>query len=729
VIATKLYPPRLRQAPVSREAPLGRLDEARAVPLSLVVAPAGWGKSTLVAQWLDRAPVAAGWVCLDRADNDPHRFWRYVLLAVQQAVPGLADAALTVLDGAGSDVVRDVLPVFVSDVAGTDVVIVLDDYHLVTNPAVHNGVATLLTHPPRGLHLVLLTRSDPPLPLSRLRVGGSMVEIRTDQLHFTVPEATELLNDRLGLALAGPDVTLLVSRTEGWAAGLQLAAMRLNDRTDRSAFISRFSGADRHVVDYLGEEVLANQPPDMLDFLLRTSVLGRLCGPLCAAVTGRPDSAELLEAGYRANLFLIPLDAERHWFRYHQLFRDILRIELARTSPDEPAVLHERAARWYAQSGHDGESIGHAIESGNVAFTAELIATRWRRSFNAGELKTVETWLAAVPSSTARDDVRLVAARVWLAMDSGRLDDVAAELDRAERSLEVDGHLRLLRALHTFKAGDVADSIRQLAEVGPTLEPFLETVRRLITGVTALWSGDSDLARDRLSEAARLAGVDGNRLATIYAQGSRALLAVIAGDLSGAALMLTDAERVQADTVSDRHFVAMFPALARARLAAAQQDWQRALPAARTAAELAVRGAGRVEVAAAQLTLAAAVRRAAGTSSDESELWLSRARATLGRCPNPGPVVSAWLVAEQRAGRRATDPEPLTDRELAILKLLPGPMSQRELALSLFVTPNTLKTHLRAIYRKLDADSRAQAVLRAHDLGLLSVPDGARHAR
>ena len=236
------------------------------------------------------------------------------------------------------------LPVFVSDVAGTDVVIVLDDYHLVTNPAVHNGVATLLTHPPRGLHLVLLTRSDPPLPLSRLRVGGAMVEIRTDQLHFTVPEATELLNDRLGLALAGPDVTLLVSRTEGWAAGLQLAAMRLDDRTDRSAFISRFSGADRHVVDYLGEEVLANQPPDMLDFLLWTSVLGRLCGPLCAAVTGRPDSAELLEAGYRANLFLIPLDAERHWFRYHQLFRDILRIELARTAPAEPATA-ARASR------------------------------------------------------------------------------------------------------------------------------------------------------------------------------------------------------------------------------------------------------------------------------------------------------------------------------------------------------------------------------------------------
>ena len=436
VIETKLYPPRLRQPPVSRGRLLDPLDEALTVPLTLVVAPAGWGKSTVVAQWLERKSVPAGWVCIDSGDNDPHRFWRYLLLAAARAVPRLA-GALSVLDAAGSDVARDVLPMFVNDLAGSgaELVIVLDDYHLVTNPVVHDSMATLLAHPPAGLHLVLLTRSDPPLPLSRLRVRGSMVEIRTDQLHFTVPEATELLNDRLGLDLTESDVSSLVSRTEGWAAGLQLAAMRLTDRADRSEFIARFSGADRHVVDYLGEEVLASQPPDMLDFLLRTSVLGRLCGPLCAAVTGRPDSAELLEAGYRANLFLVPLDAERHWFRFHQLFRDILRIELARTEPAEPAILHERAARWYSGTGNDAASIGHAIESGNASLTAELIATRWRRTFNAGELQTVENWLAALPPTTVAGDVRLVAARVWLAMDSGRLDDVAAELDLAERSL------------------------------------------------------------------------------------------------------------------------------------------------------------------------------------------------------------------------------------------------------------------------------------------------------
>ena len=223
------------------------------------------------------------------------------------------------------------------------------------------------------------------------------------------------------------------------------------------------------------------------------------------------------------------------------------------------------------------------------------------------------------------------------------------------------------------------------------------------------------MAHDRLNEGARLADADGNRLATIYAGGYRALLAVIGGDLDVAANILADTERVLAMTVSERHFVAMIPALARARLAAAQDDRRRALPAARTAA----RGAGRVEVAAAQLTLATVLRLTAGTPPAESALWWSRARGTVRRCPDPGPVVSGWLADEQRSGRGAADPEPLTDRELVILRMLPGPLTQRELAQSLFVTPNTLKTHLRAIYRKLDTVSRAQAVLRAHDLGLL----------
>ena len=486
-----------------------------------------------------------------------------------------------------------------------------------------------------------------------------MVEIRTDQLHFTVPEATELLNDRLGLALAESDVTSLVSRTEGWAAGLQLAAMRLHDRADRSEFIARFSGADRHVVDYLGEEVLANQPPDMLDFLLRTSVLGRLCGPLCAAVTGRPDSAELLEAGYRANLFLIPLDAERHWFRYHQLFRDILRIELARTCAG-------RACR-SCTSGPPGgtpapattrESIGHAIESGNVGADGRTdrhpMAPHVQRRRIADGRNLARRF--AIHHRRRR---RPAGGRAGLARHGLRPARRRRRRARPRRaSLPVDGHLRMLRALHTYKTGDVARPTRQLAGVGPTLEPFLETVRRLITGVTGAVVGRFRPCQDRLSEAARLADVDGNRLATIYAQGCRALLAVIAGDLDAAAQMLTDAERVQAETVSDRHFVAMFPALARARLAAAQQDWQRALPAARTAAELAVRGAGRVEVAAAQLTLATAVRCAAALRSDESETVAQPGQGHPASMPESRP--GGVGVAGRRAARRPARGGPRT---------------------------------------------------------------------
>ncbi|HEY3006427.1 MAG TPA: AAA family ATPase, partial [Kribbellaceae bacterium] len=301
VIATKLFAPSPRQEPVSRPRLYARLREGLRVPLTLVVAPAGWGKSTLVSGWLRRDDVTTGWVSLDSGDDDIKRFWRYLLLAADRAGAELGTAALRRLDAPGTDVLRDVLPVFINDLAAAtaDVVIVLDDYHLVTKAQVHESVATLLDRCPSQLHLIMSTRSDPPLPLSRMRVRGNLVEVRADHLRFTVDEGAALLNGELGLALSPNDVHRLVLRTEGWAAGLQLAALRLADRTDRSEFIARFTGADRHLVDYLGEEVLANQPEHVRDFLLRTSVLNRMCAELVDALTGRDDGALLLEEIYR----------------------------------------------------------------------------------------------------------------------------------------------------------------------------------------------------------------------------------------------------------------------------------------------------------------------------------------------------------------------------------------------------------------------------------------------
>jgi LuxR family maltose regulon positive regulatory protein len=741
VIATKLFRPNPRHQTVERTRLHDLLRQGCTLPLTLVVAPAGWGKSTLVADWLRQDQVAAGWVSLDGGDDDPKRFWRYLLLAAGQATPGAGGAALRRLDAAGSDVLRDVLPTFVNEMTSSDapLVLVLDDYHLVTSALVHESVTTLLDRCPPQLHLVLITRADPPLLLSRLRVRGELAELRAEHLKFSLDEAREFFGGRLGTQLSEQDVNRLVERTEGWAAGLQLAALRLTDRADPSSFIERFTGADWHIVNYLGEEVLTSQPPRVRDFLLLTSVLNRLCAPLCNALTGGDDAAELISEVNRANLFLIPLDDERRWFRYHHLFGGLLRHELARTAPEKPAALNQRAAQWYADNGDAAEAIGHAIASGDVALSGRLVATHWRQHFNAGQLETVRMWLDALPAGLVAADASLTAARVWVALDTGRLEEVGAALDAAEASGPSGTHLMVLRALYMYKTGDVGGAARRLEEISPSADdPFIATVHRLVQGISSMWLGDADRARDLLAEAARRAESDGNRLAYTYAEGCLALLAVNHGDLALAGSLVLDAESAVAQTLSDSHFVAMFPALAGARLAAQLGDWGKAGRAAAAAVELGRRGAGRVELAAALLTASAVFRTAppAGAPRDPGAMpaacqedgsdpgaLVGEARGILRHCPDPGPVVATWLADEQRAEAARTHQEgliePLTDRELTILRLLPAPTPQRELASALFVTPNTLKTHLRAIYRKLGAESRDEAVIRARERGLI----------
>ncbi len=741
VIATKLFRPNLRHQTVQRTRLHDVLRQGRTLPLTLIGAPAGWGKSTLVADWLRQERIAAGWLSLDAGDDDPKRFWRYLLLAADQAGAAAGAIALRRLDAAGSDVLRDVLPAFVNELTSSrdPVVLVLDDYHLITSAQVHTSVATLLDRCPPQLHLVLITRADPPLQLSRLRVRGDLAELRAEQLRFSADEAMEFFNERLETKLSERDVHRLLARTEGWAAGLQFAALRLRDRADPSAFIERFTGADWHIVSYLGEEVLASQPPRVREFLLLTSVLNRMCAPLCDALTGRADGAELINDIHRANLFLIPLDDERRWFRYHHLFGGLLRHELIRTAPEQPPALHKRAAQWYADNGDAAEAIGHAVAAGDNSLSRLLVATHWRQHFNAGQLETVRRWLDALPAELVAADASLSAARVWIALDTGRLEEAAAALDAAESSGQPDTQLMVLRALHMYKAGDVGGAAGRLQEISPSADDlFIATVHRLIQGISSMWLGDAGRARELLAEAARRAQGDDNRLAYIYAQGCQALMAANRGDLALADSLVLDAQSAVAETTSDLHFVAMFPRLAEARLAAQRADWAVAERAAAAAVELGRRGAGRVELGAA-LLIAAAVSRASppgaamrdpgpglaahgGIGSDSGAL-VAEARGMLRHSPDPGPVVTGWLAAEQRAeaarGRQDGMIVPLTDRELTILRLLPAPTPQRELASALFVSPNTLKTHLRAIYRKLGAESRGEAVILARERGLI----------
>jgi LuxR family maltose regulon positive regulatory protein len=730
LLATKMFPPRRRAASIARPRLMQALRRAREVPLSLVVAPAGWGKTTVVMDWLEHDGMSAAWVSLDVTENDPMRFWSYLLAAVRQVAPDIGVEAQRRLRAAGSEIVRDVLPRLVNDLARhpDDLVVVLDDLQMVTSPEVYDALGLLLTRGPPTLHLVVTTRTDPPLPVSRLRLHGDLVEIRAEQLRFTGEEGGRLLNELMGLELSEDDVRRLLDRTEGWAAGLQLAALSLSGRADRPAFIARFSGMDRHLVDYLGEEVLSAQPAEVREFLLRTSVLNRLSGPLCEAVLAGADGARLIDEVYRANLFLVPLDSDRRWFRYHYLFRELLRSELARIAPGEISGLHRRAASWYAIAGEMVDAVQHAIEAGDPDLAAELVRDGWRAEFNAGRWPTVQRWLSALPAQTVAADAELVAAGVWIAVDRGLLDEAATRLDAAGALHSDNPHLRVLRALHRYKTGDVVAAAGLLADRdGRAADPFLGTVRDLLRGTTAFWLGDSSGADRWLTAAGVRAGADGNRLASIYSLGLRALVYIGHGDLAEADAVLAEADRLVAATLSDAHFVAMFPAVARAQreeLAGRPDD---AAVAADGALTLARRGAGRVELVAALVT-AARTSRYAGprdgrpTGAD----LLAEARRQLLLCPAPGPAVAAWLATEERAARplrarSAAQPseEPLTDRELGILRLLAGTASQRQLAEALFVSPNTLKTHLRAIYRKLGVGSRAEAVVRARDLGLI----------
>lgn len=437
LLATKLAVPPPRTGRVARPRLLQQLHTFRDQELVLVCAPAGFGKSTLLGDWVRSDGRHAAWLSLDEGDNDPVRFWRHVAAALGAASPGLA-RRLSVLAGeAGPTSVLPAVTALVNDLAEArqDVLLVLDDYHLIQAQDVHRSVAFLLNHLPASLRLALASRSDPPLPLARLRARGQLAELRAGDLRFTPREAGELLAAAAGADLPEAVVTALGEHTEGWAAGLQLAALSLRGRTDVGRFVAGFSGSNRYVLDYLTEEVLDGLPRELTTFLLESSVLDRLSGPLCDAVLGRNDSQELLESVERANLFLLPLDGERRWWRYHRLFADLLRARLPRTAPDRVPLLHRAAAAWHERHGLPDDAIRHALAGGDADGAARIIEEHleeqlWRRNEGA----TLARWLTALPPEALRRRPRLVFGQAILGVLSGRFDDVESLLGMVEQA-------------------------------------------------------------------------------------------------------------------------------------------------------------------------------------------------------------------------------------------------------------------------------------------------------
>jgi len=439
LLATKLHVPGPRPGFVPRPRLADRLDEGLGRGLVLVCAPAGSGKTALLADWArcGRRPVA--WLSLDAGDNDPARFWRYAVAALDGVYPGIGEQVGPLLGPPTPSSFERLVTALINELAAQpradEMLLVLDDYHLVGSQPVHASVGFLLEHLPPGLHVVLASRADPPLALARLRARGQLAELRTAELRFTAGEAAAMLREAAGADLPDAAVAALAARTEGWATGLQLAGLSLRGRADVAGFVAAFTGSHRYVLDYLAEEVLEHQSEQVRAFLLETSMLERLSGALCDAVTGRTGSQALLEQIEAAGLFLVPLDEVRGWWRYHHLFADLLRARLQAEQPGRVPGLHRNAAAWYEEHGLADDAIRHAVAAGEMTWAARLIEQHYDAVFFLhGEGATIHRWLSALPEDLVRSRPRLLLTQAFLALLSGRLEAVEPLLDAAQQA-------------------------------------------------------------------------------------------------------------------------------------------------------------------------------------------------------------------------------------------------------------------------------------------------------
>ena len=443
LLATKLHVPRPQPGFVPRPRLVEALGEGLARGSVLICAPAGFGKTSLLADWARSGGRPVAWLGLDAGDNDPARFWRYVVAALDQAEPGIAERLGPLLGPPAPRSFEGLVTALINELAAQpgrdEVLLVLDDYHLVDAGPVHESVAFLLENLPPGLLLVVSGRADPPLPLARLRARGQLAELRAAELRFTTEEAAALLGAAAGPVLPDTAVVALTARTEGWAAGLQLAALSLRGRTDPAGFVAAFSGSHRFVLDYLADEVLDGQPGQVRAFLLETSVLERLSGELCDAVTGRSGSQAMLHHIERAGLFLVPLDEVRGWWRYHHLFADLLRARLEQEQPGRVQELHRAAAAWSDEHDLGDDAVRHALAAGDAAWAAQLVERHVDTLLRRSEGVTLRRWLSTLPVEVLRARPRLCLAQGFNAVVSGQVEAIEPLLDDAERAFAATG--------------------------------------------------------------------------------------------------------------------------------------------------------------------------------------------------------------------------------------------------------------------------------------------------
>jgi LuxR family maltose regulon positive regulatory protein len=552
LLATKLHLPRPRAQLVTRTRLVERLQQGVAGPLTLVSAPAGFGKTTLLAQGVAASRMPVTWLSLEAEDNDPTRFLSYLIAALQTLNVQIGATALALLHTPQPPRPETVLAQLANDLldrGGGDFALVLDDYHVITAESIQRGMIFLLEHLPPQMHLVLATRADPPLPLARLRAQGQLAEVRTADLRFDTEEVTAFLQAVMGLDLPPGAVAVLESRTEGWIAGLQLAALSLLGRSDAEAFLTAFSGSHRYVLDYLSEEVLARQPEPVQRFLLHTSILERLSGPLCDAVREQEGSQALLEALERANLFVVALDDERGWYRYHHLFAEMLRSHLQQREPAFVPQLHRRASAWYEQHELPAEAVQHALAVPDYELAAHLIEPIALPIALHGQIDTALGWLNALPQALVRTRPLLWVYYAVLLALTDQLEAAEARLQEAERRFQEEiadeqeqiilGWMLTARAALAHLFGDIPQAV-SLAQQALQLFPEAEVIPRAANMAIAirayLVSGDVSAASEhKVAAAAAFIRTSGNLFSVVSSLSLLARLHILQGRLHQAA--------------------------------------------------------------------------------------------------------------------------------------------------------------------------------------------------
>jgi LuxR family maltose regulon positive regulatory protein len=730
-LLTKLHPPSQREQTVARDRLVERLRPQAGVKLTVVAAPAGSGKTTLLGAWLEaearRRPVA--WVTLDDGDNDAVVLWSHILEALGRVCPDLAVSPLPQVVGSAR-IISAVLPRLVNElVEQGDVALVLDDFHRLSTGVSRDSIAWLVEHAPSSFQLVLGSRSEPALGLGLIRARGELVEIRAHELGFTPDEAEALLNRSLELDLAREEIDALVDRTEGWPAGLYLAGLSLAGVVDRKAFVSTFGGSSRTVVDFLAGEVLEAHDPATQTLMLRSSILERFCGPLCDAVLEQDGSGRLLDELSRTNLFLIPLDDHGTWYRFHHLFRQLLRVELEHREPELAPTLHRRAHAWHREQGSIDEAVEHGLEAGAFAETGELIAARWLDHVNVGRYETVYAWVDRLPADLLHARAPLLHVKAWVATHTGRREEAAHAMAVAERLPDfdrgplpdgtgsVEGGIAVLRA--AFPWDDVGAgyaSALRAAELEQPESPFWPLVC-YARGWCHFFVGEFTEADPWFAAAADVGMRARHGPVACVAPGYRSLIAGELGDVDRQTFFADQAMQIMYELGLDELVrgevgIAFGVSLAaRGELAAAAPELEYCVGN--------LRAFGHPIYLAHALIRQIPILRALG-ETDSSATAIAEARATVDSCPDPGILEERLAALEQYPLTRSAEKgTALSERELSILRALAGPLSQRDIGRELYLSHNTIHSHTRSIYRKLGASSRAEALQLARERGLI----------